>query len=562
MTQQLLVKSTTAAWFMTQSVNYLLHSVDFTDTDWSLASTTLTAGQTDPLAGTNAYTMTATSSNASLWQVVQLSTTEANRTFSIYVKRKTGTGTISITTDGVTYENITIDGTWQRFDTTKAISGLVSPGIKIATSADEIYIAFAQLEDGLTPTSADFTTTSRYTVTQITDGDYPANTVRGAVFLDGRFFVMTPSGEIYQSALENAASWSSLEFIQSQNDPSNGVFIAKTANYVVALKEWAIEFFYDAANPTGSILSPVMNATVPIGCAADRSVQDLGGVLVFMGQTKNGLGRTIIQLSGASAQKISTPQIEKILDSSTLATVHSWSAQIGSHLLYGITLVDLEKTLVYDFSSQLWSFFTYLEATGGAGVVTAVSALGVVTCTAHGYSDGDIVKISGTLTDFDGWHVVTQVTANTFQIQTTAAAYSGTAAVQEYAETYFPIVASVRADGRQYMQDATSGTLYEFAADTYVDDVGAIAARIRTPKLDDGSTKNKQMAKAELIGDKIDSIAVVRWSDDDYATYSTFRPVDLDLPRSQIRRLGDYRRRAFEVLHVKNALLRVEAIEI
>ena len=80
--------------------------------------------------------------------------------------------------------------------------------------------------------------------------------------------------------------------------------------------------------------------------------------------------------------------------------------------------------------------------------------------------------------------------------------------------------------------------------------------------MDDASTRYKTMPSAELIGDKVSSVAVIRYSDDDYVTYTGFRPVDLSSPTSDIRRLGKFRRRSFEVLHLKNALLRLEALEI
>ena len=112
------------------------------------------------------------------------------------------------------------------------------------------------------------------------------------------------------------------------------------------------------------------------------------------------------------------------------------------------------------------------------------------------------------------------------------------------------------------MQHATSGALYELSQSTYVDPIGAIAARIRTPKMDGGTAKNKFIGSAEIIGDKVSSTCVMRHSSDDYATYSNFRPVSLSANRSKINRLGKFSRRAFEILHVKNALLRLEAIEI
>lgn len=70
------------------------------------------------------------------------------------------------------------------------------------------------------------------------------------------------------------------------------------------------------------------------------------------------------------------------------------------------------------------------------------------------------------------------------------------------------------------------------------------------------------MAQAELIGDKIASYAMLRWTDDDYVTYSKFRTIDLDLERSRTRRLGNFSRRSFEVLHVKDKNFRMEALEI
>ncbi len=557
---QLFLKTKTVGYYMVQNANQALYSQLFSNAAWVKTNITLTASQTDPSAGTEAFTLTAGAANATMLQSVVLTGT-LNRTFSIYLKRKTGTGNISITVDGATYSVETTTGSWARFDTTLTASGTVTCGVKIATSGDEVYAAWAQLEDGLATTYAT-NTANRYTVTQITDVDYPSNTTRGCAFLDGRFFVMNPAGEIYQSALENAASWAALEFIGSQIDPDEGVYLAKHQSYLLALKLYSGEFFYDAANATGSILAPVQNAAFQVGCASEDSVKELAGTVIWMGQTRDGFGRGIFRLAGQSPEKISTPAIDKILNSDSLATVYSWGANVGSHVLYGITLATVGVTLVYDFTTGLWSFFTYLTSSGVNKTVTAVSTAGVVTSTAHGYSDGDIVLLASTNGDFNGWHVATDVTTNTFQVQATGAAFSGSGTATKHTESYFPVSSSTAANGKQYMQHATSGALYEFAQDVYIDAIGAIAARIRTPKLDEGSTKYKTMSSAELIGDKVTSTAVIRYSDDDYATYSSFRPVDLSATRSKIRRLGNFRRRAFEVLHVKNALLRMEAIEV
>lgn len=557
---QLFLKTKTVGYYMVQNANQALYSQLFSNAAWTKTNITLTASQTDPSAGTEAFTLTAGAANATMLQSVALTGT-LNRTFSIYLKRKTGTGNISITVDGATYSVETITGAWVRYDTTLTASGTVTCGIKIATSGDEVYAAWAQLEDGVASTYAT-NTANRYTVTQITDADYPSNTARGCAFLDGKFFVMNEKGEIYQSAFEDASSWAANEFIGTQIEPDQGVYLAKHNNYLAAFKLWSTEFFYDANNPSGTILAPVQNAAFKIGVASDASVKEMAGTVVFMGQTRDGFGRGIFRLNGMSPEKISTPQIDKILNADSLATVYSWSCNVGSHMLYGLTLVTTGVTLVYDFTTQLWSFFTYLASSGVNKTVTAITADGVATSAAHGYSDGDVVLIASTNSDFNGWHVAIDVTTDTFQLQATGTVFSGSGTATKHTESYFPIIASTSANGKQYMQHATSGALYEFSQSTYTDPIGAIAARIRTTKFDGGTSAFKTMGSVEVIGDKISSTALLRSTDNDFASFSYFRPVDLSIERSNLFRMGRYSRRSFELLHVKNALLRLEALEI
>lgn len=558
-----MIKSKTAGYYMVQSLNQLLQTSVFSNAAWIAQSVTLTSGQTDPVAGTDAFTVTADAANAKINQIVQLKDGTLNRIFSIYIKRKTGTGAVALTIDGTTYTNETITGSWARYDLSEPQSGTAYPGVRLAVSGDEVYLAFAQLEDGDTPTDYDGNTTSRYTITKITDGDYPINTTRGCVFMDGYHFVMTPKGEICQSALENAASWSALEFIQSQNDPSDGVYIAKQGAYIAALKKWGIEFFYNAANPTGSILAPIQNQRIDIGCASEGSVQDVGGFTTFISQTRLGAGRSVFVIAGLTPQQIATPDIDKILNSDPLTNVYSWTANAGSHLLYAIVLPDSEVTLVYDIVSKLWSFFTLLSATETTATATAVSATGVITSTSHPFSEGDIVKVAGIRYDIDGWYAVLDTTDDTFTIAFSGeAASSVTGSLTLYEEAYFPIVSSVNCAGVQYMQDKTTGALYSLDQNAFTDYGSRIATRAVTGKFDADTMKPKQLGQIEVIGDKVGSIGYIRWSDNDFVSSSKFRPVDMSLNRSRVRRTGSFNRRSFEFLHLSDQLVRVEALEI
>ncbi len=102
--------------------------------------------------GGNTYipnTLTATSGNGTLLQSV--TSASANRTFSVWLKRKTGTGNIDLTVDnGATWTTQTITSSWARYTITQ--TSVTNPviGIRIVTSGDAVYVWGAQLE------SADF----------------------------------------------------------------------------------------------------------------------------------------------------------------------------------------------------------------------------------------------------------------------------------------------------------------------------------------------------------------------------------------------------------------------
>lgn len=131
-----------------QDTNLLTYSADFSNANWVKNNATVTANSTtDPNGGSTADTLTATSSNATIYQTVTLA--NSPYIFSIYLKRKTGTGTVSITIDGTTLTNVTLTSSWVRFETTLTPSaGSKTVGVRINTNGDEVYAWGAQLEPG------------------------------------------------------------------------------------------------------------------------------------------------------------------------------------------------------------------------------------------------------------------------------------------------------------------------------------------------------------------------------------------------------------------------------
>lgn len=131
-----------------RGANLFPYSEDFTNAAWSKNNTSLTAGVSDPFGGTDAYTLTADAANGHIYEPTT-STSGNAYVFTIWVRRRTGTGTIYMRNLGSnTNETLTIDGTWTRYERSTSSAGAnIYPLIQIVTSGDEIDIYGAQLED-------------------------------------------------------------------------------------------------------------------------------------------------------------------------------------------------------------------------------------------------------------------------------------------------------------------------------------------------------------------------------------------------------------------------------
>jgi hypothetical protein len=142
------------------------------------------------------------------------------------------------------------------------------------------------------------------------------------------------------------------------------VAIAKSLNYLVAFKQWDTEFFYDAANASpGSPLGTVDSSYLKLGCATAQSIVEFDGGIVFMSQ-RDGQQRSreIHVLNGLTPKKVSTAEVERLLNGDDLATVYALYLSTGGHQFYVLTLVTLAITIVYDFNGGGWYVWTLLTA--------------------------------------------------------------------------------------------------------------------------------------------------------------------------------------------------------
>ena len=136
-------------------------------TTWAASNVTVATDSTTSPDGTaNADTLTASAANGTLIQDLGV-IASAVKTFSVYLKRLTGTGNIDLTLDGgSTWTTKTITSSWARYEISQTLAD-PDCGIRIVTSGDAVYAWGGQVEAATFASSYIPTTTA--TVTRAAD---------------------------------------------------------------------------------------------------------------------------------------------------------------------------------------------------------------------------------------------------------------------------------------------------------------------------------------------------------------------------------------------------------
>ncbi len=428
------------------------------------------------------------------------------------------------------------------------------------------------------------------TLAAVTDANYPALTAPGVAWLDGYVFVITPGGQVVNSGLNTPAVWGALNTINASLSSDPGAAIARLYNYVVSFGQFSTTFFYDAGNvPPGSPLLPVISATVNIGVASGTSVVASENTIFWVGQTHQ-KGRRVYMLQGQTPTPISDQFIDKVLNADPLTAVYAYYIEINGAALYVLTLVASNCTLVYNALTGLWGRWSSTALGTPEVAAGATVSAGVVTVNlpSHGLTNPAIVLItsSNSGSAFLGTFVVTVIdnntisyaasssatgginsdTIDTFTInnETTVTGSSGigTITVTPYVQNYFQPTFYAFANNTDYLLGATNGITYAMQQGISSDNGAFIYGLLRTNAIDFGSNKEKFFPTIEVIADKVTDTAYIGYSDNDFASFGSFRPINLGSDRSLLRRCAAARRRAFSLLYIGNFQIRFYQLEL
>lgn len=129
-------------------------------------------------------------------------------------------------------------------------------------------------------------------------------------------------------------------------------------------------------------------------------------------------------------------------------------------------------------------------------------------------------------------------------------------------EQYYELSEFVPIGSTSYSQNPTTGYIVKVDLALHTDEGTAIPFRIVTPRFE-GTTNNlKFFQSMEIIADKVVGTLSVRYTDDDYTTWSQYRTVNLNEDRPVLRQLGSSRRRAYEYYDAENKPLRILGTDV
>lgn len=297
-----------------QRTNNALWGRDFTNAAWVKANISAAKDATG-LDGTanSASTLTAAAANGTALQTITIAS--AAYTFSVYVKRKTGSGNIDITdNNGTNWTTLTgLSSTaWTRHDITRTQANPVID-FRIVTSGDEIEVDYAGLEAGSFRTSPIATTTAAATrsddVATMTGTDFSSwfNATEGTFVVEGRTAVSAPTSG--RHTLFSVDDGSNNEQMRVQDNSSNEIhFLVRTINVAVV-------------NLTAGV--PGQSTNFKVGCA--YAVNDYAAVL--------GGGSVITDTLGALPSGI-----DRLRIGLGVSNINAWNGHLGRIIYYPVRL--------------------------------------------------------------------------------------------------------------------------------------------------------------------------------------------------------------------------------
>lgn len=215
----------------------------------------------------------------------------------------------------------------------------------------------------------------------------PTTDLTRPAYLNNRVFVGDrASGIITQSNAGGYSVFSASEYIVAESTGGKLVDLARYNNFIVAFKEFSMEFFEDVANQNGTVLGRVGQAEQQVGCVHPNTIVDTGaGELIWLATDQSGNRSVKILTNSFQVESIDDPAVSKSLRlTANYDGSHAFMVNIHGKQFYVLTLkqnyLDAANTIdfanityAYDLDTKLWSIWS-TDAEAGTFVDSATEA--------------------------------------------------------------------------------------------------------------------------------------------------------------------------------------------
>lgn len=232
--------------------------------------------------------------------------------------------------------------------TIAAVFGTVSGNVGFTEFLYDTNVVKIVATDGTTLGTID----STYVWTASADADMPVPHLPEPVFLDGYLFlVKANTADIYNSNLNDPLAYTAGDFLSCEMFPDTVLKFSKLNNYLIAFGSSSIEYFWDAANATGS---PLQRNDTPV-----KLIGYLGGFaqhankIYFVGNSSTTTPE-VFMLEDFKIEPVSNDTVRRYLGSltSSLSTNLGNIVSCQGHDFYVMNVGTL--TYVMDLKHKTW----------------------------------------------------------------------------------------------------------------------------------------------------------------------------------------------------------------
>lgn len=374
-------------------------------------------------------------------------------------------------------------------------------------------------------------------IAKIADSDFVTTGTAISAFaeMDGYLFYSTDDGYVNNTDLNSVYNNSPNARIAVQMSPDPPVGVARQKNSIVVFGQNSKEAFYNAGLSSGSPLQRMPQFFERIGAVDQRSITVLENEIYFVsGPYEGDIG--VYRMRDLQAQRISTPQIDRILGTSLPAggAIYANSFRLGGY-----------PYACFVLSSASEDPELLLLESGDALLLESGDNILLEANPAQSASYQRTLAYNATLNLWSEWDC---------DIATFIDSVGTGAANQLMATSRFVT------DGKVYTINPTvDGPLWQDDGTTYT-------CEIRTMGLDFGTNKRKFVEEVRLICDKESTGTVTLEANDedfDSTTWKTLGTFSLGTGEPKIHRCGSHKgKRSYRLTHSANGPFRAEALEI